>query len=180
MGTPALSAIALERETVVPVPVATDPGADSVAQRAIDGLMRTADRVAASLTGTLAAHGLSSGRFALLMALSGARSAGLTPSDLADRIGVSRANVTGLLDGLQRDGLVIRQPHESDRRRLIVTLTAQGEARLADVMPPHRDNLERLVSVLSPEEQDTFLRLLTKLSDGATALEDRMLPRRDR
>lgn len=53
----------------------------------------------------LAPHRLSEGKFVLLCLLHD-RSEGLAPHELATRAGVTRATVTGLLDGLERDGYV--------------------------------------------------------------------------
>ncbi len=53
----------------------------------------------------LAPQGLSEGRFILLFLLEGHKS-GLPPHVLADQAGVARATITGLVDGMVRDGLV--------------------------------------------------------------------------
>eukprot|EP01034_Spumella_vulgaris_P017990 gene17990-22966_t len=53
----------------------------------------------------LAPHNLSEGKFVLLFLLH-QMAEGLSPHELADRAGVTRATVTGLLDGLERDGFV--------------------------------------------------------------------------
>ena len=50
-----------------------------------------------------------------------------TPSELADRLQITTASVTELVDRLQRDDLVSRLPHPTDRRKLLVTLTPDGE-----------------------------------------------------
>ena len=72
------------------------------------------DRDCAAL---LAPHGLSEGRFVLLFLLDAAPD-GLAPAVLAQQAGVSRATVTGLIDGLERKALVARQADASDRRAL--------------------------------------------------------------
>ena len=53
------------------------------------------------------------------------------PNYISDRLIVSRATVTGLLDTLAKRDLVRREPHPKDRRMLLVHLTKAG-ARLAD------------------------------------------------
>jgi DNA-binding MarR family transcriptional regulator len=70
--------------------------------------------------------GLSAGKFTILMQLYTAKQ-GLPPSEFANRANVTRATITGLLDRLERKGLVERQNHPSDRRMLTVHLTDQGE-----------------------------------------------------
>ena len=62
--------------------------------------------------------------------------------DLADAIGVSARNVTGLVDGLAETGFVTREHHPSDRRATLVTLTDRGTRTAADLAREH-DNLTR-------------------------------------
>ena len=71
-----------------------------------------------------------------------------TPSELADRLQITTASVTELVDRLERGGLVSRLPHPTDRRKVLVTLTRDGERkselmqdRFADVMASCASNL---------------------------------------
>jgi DNA-binding MarR family transcriptional regulator len=50
----------------------------------------------------------------------------LLPSEFAERAGVTGASVTSLLDGLERDRLVTRQPHATDRRMITVQIRDKG------------------------------------------------------
>jgi DNA-binding MarR family transcriptional regulator len=52
---------------------------------------------------------------------------------LAERAGVTRATISGLLDGLQREGLLQRRNDDGDGRRLQIVLTAPGK-RLAEAV----------------------------------------------
>ena len=52
----------------------------------------------------------------------------MTQRALADATGVSARNVTGLVDGLVDTGFVTREPHPSDRRAALITLTQRGTA----------------------------------------------------
>jgi DNA-binding MarR family transcriptional regulator len=53
-----------------------------------------------------------------------------TPGEIAETARISPASVTGMLDDLQRDGIVTRVRSGSDRRRVLVTLTEDGRALL--------------------------------------------------
>ncbi len=75
----------------------------------------------------LAPHGLSEGRFIVLFLLHGAGGT-LPPHELAERAGVTRATISGLIDGLQREGLLQRRSDAEDGRRLQIVLTTQGSA----------------------------------------------------
>lgn len=48
------------------------------------------------------------------------------PSDLSRSIGMTTAGITNMLDRLENDGLVRREPHETDKRRVLLTLTKKG------------------------------------------------------
>jgi DNA-binding MarR family transcriptional regulator len=50
----------------------------------------------------------------------------MSPSELGERLIVTRATVTGLIDSLERRGYVRRSSHPSDRRRLVVEMTPAG------------------------------------------------------
>jgi DNA-binding MarR family transcriptional regulator len=51
---------------------------------------------------------------------------GITQAELSDRVGMERATVTVVLDTLEDLGLVVREPHPSDRRKTNVFLTPRG------------------------------------------------------
>lgn len=136
-------------------------------------LLRTGDEAFRVVEAHLAEHHITQGRFGVLMALWGnCRQAGadvpLSPAELADRAGVTRATMTGLIDTLERDGLVQRTPDPDDRRMLAVALTARGEQLLHRILPNHFRQMAWLMAPLSEPERKTLVRLLTKLLQRAT------------
>lgn len=132
-------------------------------------LRATAD-VQSALDAHFGRYGLSMGKFTLLMQLFQAGEAGLTPSDCAVRLAVSRATITGLLDGLERDRLIERRPCPSDRRRLSVHLTEAGRSLMQRLLPDHFCRTAGLMTHLSPGEQQILVQLLGKLQAGTDAL----------
>ena len=73
------------------------------------------------------AHGLSPARMRILVFL---RERGSTPMRaLKDWCGTSATNITGLVDGLEAEGLVSRTMDPHDRRVTLITLTAEGDRR---------------------------------------------------
>lgn len=115
----------------------------------------------------LGSHGLLQGRWWVLILLMREDDGCSSPSKLAEKAGVSRATMTGLIDGLQRDKLVSRMVSKTDRRQTLVKLTAEGQARLDEVMPDYYRRLRQLMSVLTREEGDTLMTILMKLSRQA-------------
>jgi DNA-binding MarR family transcriptional regulator len=88
---------------------------------------------------------------------------------LSDRLIVTRATMTGLLDSLERRGYLRRVPNPDDRRSLLVEITPRG-GRIAD-------ELRRVIHAaeagwlepLSATERRTLVRLMHKLQDGIAA-----------
>lgn len=99
---------------------------DPVHIAAAQTLLRVSKKLLGVFGEEFALRGLSPGRYAVLMALH-ARDGSLAPSELADRVGVTRATMTDLITGLVGDGLVASAPaDERDRRRKAVALTGKG------------------------------------------------------
>ncbi|GAA6623126.1 MarR family winged helix-turn-helix transcriptional regulator [Scytonema sp. NUACC26] len=114
----------------------------------------------------LAHYRLSRGKFTLLMQLVEADENGLLPSEFAERAGVTRASVTSLLDGLERDKLIVRQPHPIDRRMLTIHMTDKGRELMNTILPQHFVWIKEWMENLSHREQQTLIELLAKLRSG--------------
>ena len=67
-----------------------------------------------------------------------------TQRALAEALDVSPRNVTGLVDALEEGGFMTREPHPSDRRATLVTLTAHGR-KVAEQMVRGHDEFARLL-----------------------------------
>lgn len=110
----------------------------------------------------LAPHGLSEARFVLLFLLQSAAD-GMAPNELAQQAGVSRATVTGLLDGLERQALVQRQADASDRRALRIVLTRKGRALAKKLVGQHSVWIGGLFGALTKAERAQLGVLLAKV-----------------
>lgn len=119
-----------------------------------------------------ARYGLSRGKFTLLMQLYLADEKGLTPSECAQRADVTKATITGLLDGLERDGLVRRLPDVTDRRMLRLQLTHKGRDLLSQMLPDHFCRTTDLMANLTDSEKKTLIKLLNKVRTGTSAMLD--------
>lgn len=111
----------------------------------------------------LAPHGLSEGRFVLLFLLDAAPD-GLAPNILAERAGVTRATVTGLLDGLEREQLIERHADANDRRALCIRLTRKGKRVARAVFGQHGRWIASLYGNLSAPERKQLAALLEKVA----------------
>lgn len=149
------------------------PELDPSACEVFMNLLRTGDEVFRLMHAHYHGHSISQGRFVVLVLLfdrlagsSGAH----TPAELAEKAGVTRATMTGLIDTLERDGLVHREPDLADRRRLSVSLTKKGDAFIKTLLPVHFRRIAELMSPLSENERKTLVRLLNKIIEQTAAL----------
>src|ERR1700694_2437414 len=101
------------------------PDASPKATEAAMNLVRTADLLVKRIADLVQPFGLSPASGVVLGILADAESP-LPPNQIAERLIISRATVTGLLDSLERRGYVRRQPHSTDRRMLLIELTDAG------------------------------------------------------
>lgn len=110
---------------------------------------------------------LTGAQFNALLALRDAEPEGLPLSEIGRRLVVTRANITGLIDRLERLGYVRRDTtNDADRRVIRARLTEQGIALLEKALPRHRQILDRLLRGLTEEEKGVLIGLLTRLRRG--------------
>ena len=111
----------------------------------------------------LATEGISHGRFMLLVILDRDPEQPLAASELAEQACVTKQTITSLLDGLERDGLVQRNPHPQDRRSTMINLLPKGQALLQHIMPAMYRRQVEMMKDLSSEEQRMLITLLKKV-----------------
>jgi DNA-binding MarR family transcriptional regulator len=85
----------------------------------------------------LAGTGLPLAWYDVLLQLAEAPGRRLRMADLADRVLLSRSGLTRLIDRLQAEGLVRREPSPDDARGTYTVLTPQGFERLRNAAPVH-------------------------------------------
>ena len=95
----------------------------------------------------------------------------LSPSEMGDRLFVTRGNMTGLIEGLVAVGLVRRVRRPNDRRAHDLELTERGRALVDEYFPHHLQALDNLMAGLTLEEGLQLAKLLQKLRAGMVVLE---------
>ncbi|WP_341669299.1 MarR family winged helix-turn-helix transcriptional regulator [Alcaligenes sp. SDU_A2] len=143
-------------------------GADVLGMQLCFQLLSLAGGIDRECAARLAPHGLTEGRFVLLFLLDAAQQ-GVAPHVLAQRAGVTRATITTLLDGLQREGLVLRRADAQDRRALTVHLTAKGKRLALSLVGEHAQWIGQVFGHLSGPEREQLAILLAKAADRSTA-----------
>lgn len=87
----------------------------------------------------------------------------LRMKDLAEKLGVTTGTLTVSVDKLERKGLILRKPHETDRRSYRIVLTDAGEEHFAKHHEFHLKLTEEIASSLTPEELKIFEQVLAKV-----------------
>jgi DNA-binding MarR family transcriptional regulator len=95
---------------------------------------------------------------------------GLRMSELSKRLMVTGGSITGITDQLEREGLAVRIPVQSDRRATIVKLTPLGLERFRKMAAEHEQWIIELLSALTEEEQHTMLKEFRKLKIHLSAV----------
>ncbi|TCK45185.1 DNA-binding MarR family transcriptional regulator [Leucobacter luti] len=134
-------------------------------------VLRTATMIDRDCTARLAEFDLTEARFAALLAASQGTepgSPGSTPATIAEQLDVSRAAVTGLIDGLVRQGFAARNAHASDRRSLAVSITDAGRAAIDALRPVYGEWLGQLTRGLDATTASTALTALSTLQRNLT------------
>lgn len=139
------------------------PNEAYLAIRTIIELTRTYDTLEDIMGRHFARFGLSQPKFNAMMQMRQAGDRGLALSELGERMLVTRANITGLIDRMERDGLVVREADPKDRRVYRAKLTNKASNLLDDILPIHADFTRRLMSVLDVSEKNQLIELLQKL-----------------
>lgn len=94
---------------------------------------------------------------------------GTTPAELSRRLLVTAGNLTGLLDRIEKAGLVKRRPDPQDRRVTRVHLTNKGRELAKKVIPIHAKDIQEIISGLNMNELKHLRQLLEKLIDSFEA-----------
>ncbi|MBD2869985.1 MarR family winged helix-turn-helix transcriptional regulator [Paenibacillus arenilitoris] len=126
-------------------------------------LYKTNHHLVQRLEEQLGKFDLTLGRWCLLVALrSGGRA--MLPSELSDDLAVTRANISNLLNALEKAGRIQREFDPANRRRILVSLTPDGHELIAKAWPVYEETIVRHVDgKLTAQEQEQLKKLLKKL-----------------
>jgi len=84
-------------------------------------------------------------------------------SALRDELGVTATSITALVDALEKDGMVKRLAHKTDRRTTMIKLTPKAEATLENNCSKFKDDVSKIFSDLSPKQQKDLQALLEQV-----------------
>lgn len=87
----------------------------------------------------------------------------VTPIDLARYLGLSTASITALLDRLERSDHVRRQPHPTDRRKVIITTTSQTEDEIRATLGQMHTRMHDATAGITAEEAKVIIDFLERM-----------------
>lgn len=132
------------------------PDASSRATEAAMNVVRTADLLVKHIADLIQPFDLTPSSGLVLGILADAETP-LPPNQIAERLIISRATVTGLLDSLERRGYVRRLPHTSDRRMLLIELTDAGRQVAHEIRLLVHQQQKVWLAALSEQEQGQLI-----------------------
>ncbi len=88
---------------------------------------------------------------------------GLSQTELSERSQIDRTTIGGLIDRLEKEGLVQRLPHPEDRRAYSICLTEKGKALETALSPLALRVQEKITGKLTDDERETLKKILEKL-----------------
>lgn len=109
----------------------------------------------------LAQYGLSQPQFFLLIALY--EKDDILITQLAEKVALDKSTLTGILDRLERDGLIARHSTPNDRRALYIRLTERSRSLRDDLIHIYDDTNQQFLSRLTDQEREVFDNILHKL-----------------
>ena len=138
------------------------PNTSARATECAMNLIFTADLLVKRISGLLQPFDLSPASGLVLSILADSESP-LSPHKIADRLIISRATVTGLIDSLERRGYVRRLPHQSDRRMLLIELTDTGRHVAHAFRPIVHQHQKVWLEALNEKEQQQLIDSLQRV-----------------
>jgi DNA-binding MarR family transcriptional regulator len=99
----------------------------------------------------------------MLLAYQSGSQQGLSQAQLSDMMLVNRANITSLIDRMEKAGLVTRTAEPGDRRYNIVKMTAKGKKIFAKVEPSYLEQVRKIMASLDAAELKRITGMLEKV-----------------
>lgn len=137
-----------------------------IANKTIIELQKTAEILEEIHNSFFNKFDISSTKFNLLVVLYTASEDGMTLSEIGEEMLVTKANITGLVDRLEKQGYVIRKRHHGDRRKIIAAITDKGKKFTEKVIEEYKVWSKDVMTILDDDEKSQLLGLFKKLQTG--------------
>lgn len=143
------------------------PQFDPLSQRLFVAFIRANITLKLALDRQMRSYGITGPAYGILSLLETMPGRSLAMNEISRRTWVTAANVTGVVDTLQKKGFVRRNPHPRDRRVILVEMTPNGRRRLARIMPRHFNFIRGLFRKFGERERAAMLGFLERFRHEA-------------
>ncbi|WP_020670994.1 MarR family winged helix-turn-helix transcriptional regulator [Amycolatopsis nigrescens] len=133
---------------------------------AVTGIMRVQQIIQFAVDGALKPHGLTFARYEALVLLAFSRNASLPMRVMGERLQLHPTSVTNIVDRLEKEGLVKRVPHPTDRRTTLVEITEDGRTRRTEATKSVTE-IDFGLTGLTGRQTAQLTELLTKVRKAA-------------
>jgi len=135
----------------------------SVNHEALLSLVRTSSLMQKLSDRFFSRFGLTDVQFNILMILKEHAGEGLSQRELSEHLIVTKSNVVGLVDRLERAGYVKRLSHPSDRRFNQIVLTPKGEKLELRIEKSYFKEVDKMMNVLTATEKQAVIRAMERI-----------------
>jgi len=135
----------------------------SVNHEALLSLVRTSALMQKLSDRFFSQFGLTDVQFNILMILKEHGSAGLSQQELSEHLIVTKSNVVGLIDRLERSGYVKRMSHPSDRRFNQIVLTPRGGKLELRIEESYFAEVDRMMNALSTPQKKAVIQAMERI-----------------
>src|SRR5687768_9656240 len=97
----------------------------------------------------------------------------LSLSELSDKIRAQNSTVTGIIDRMERENLVIRERSKEDRRVVYIKLTPKGRELAREIPVEPMEVFKNALETLSGQEMKDLLRIMTKVAKRVRHIVDK-------
>ncbi len=134
-------------------------------------LLRTVADISKVLEDHFQEYEISEGKFTILMLLYRQKDYQLSPIELSKKAEVTKGTMTGLIAGLESQGLVEKLTNEKDKRSYLVKLSSKGTKILNDILPEHYKLIGDIMSALDDIQIETMSSSLNLISKKMVKME---------
>ncbi|ENQ3079059.1 MarR family transcriptional regulator [Bacillus cereus] len=114
----------------------------------------------------LAHFGITESKLDLLILITLHDNKMITPSAIAERLGIRRASATSMIDWLEKRNLVTRKHSSFDRRKIHVSITDEGREFVEKILPIYWSTCASIFDELAPTERQVFEKIIKKLNEN--------------
>ncbi|WP_094549420.1 MarR family winged helix-turn-helix transcriptional regulator [Petroclostridium xylanilyticum] len=139
---------------------------DEIANKTIIELKKTADILEEVHSSFFNKFNISHTKFNVLVILYKNSEEGMTLSDIGEQMLVTKANITGLIDRLEKQGFVKRIRDSVDRRKITAVITEKGKQFTEEIIIKYKEWSRDIMTILNDHEKNQILHILRKLQQG--------------